>query len=118
MARSHTFDVKAHKDASSVGFAVTVPTTIEEMDLIIDRWGSVERMIVCAVAHSTVNVATGIRKRLKAGDEDGAKAYASSYCDDAKKDGYVAPTMSEEKVASLDFTADQLAALRAAGMRL
>lgn len=115
MATMHTFKVKKDKHGTSHEFTREVPTGVDETDLILDTFGSVERMIECAVRQFTVDIAPGIRERLP--DLDAAKRYVAEYVDDGKKAPARVVRMDADKVKDLGFTEEQKAAMRAAGVK-
>lgn len=106
----HTFKVKKTKASESVQFTVKMPTTLADEELILARFGSVERMIDRANSQWTVDVAVGIRKRLP--NVENATAYAKAYCDDGRKDSYTPKIDAEAAVAEVGFSEEQLEYLR------
>ncbi|KKN37825.1 hypothetical protein LCGC14_0759690 [marine sediment metagenome] len=92
MAKTHAFKVKKDKDSASLEFKMDLPKTMDDMALIITRYGSVERMIDRANGQCVVDVAPGMRKRLP--NVEDAQAYAAGFCDNGSKDAFVAPKIS------------------------
>lgn len=111
MAKVHAFKVSENKHTDPVEFKIELPTTIEDEDLIVQRFGTVERMIDRACSQLTVDVATGMRKRMP--DNDAAQIYADGYCNDGSRDGYTRPKIDADTAADeADFTDEQIAWLR------
>lgn len=116
----HTFSMKAHKSAESVEFTLPMPDSLDDMDLIVERYGSVERMINRANAQHIVDVANnGGRKALAAGGKPAADAFILEFVNDGKKrTTVVRPALAKDQAKALGFTKEQLAALKAAGMKV
>ena len=112
MPINHPFKVKQSKDATPHEFKIELPSTIEDTNLVISRFGTVERMIDRANAQLVVDVAPGIRKRLP--NVEAAQAYIDGYCDNGSRDAYVRPTISVED-AEEQFSESQQEWLREKG---
>ncbi len=114
MAIKHPFKVRKTQHTDAVEFKAEMPFSIEDTDLILKRFGSVNRMIDRANAQWTVDVAPGIRKRLP--EVEAAQKYATGYCDNGSRDTWVRPTITADQVEEQGYTEDQLAFLKAKGM--
>lgn len=113
----HTFKVRKSQKSEPVTFTADMPTTLDDVDLIEARYGTVERMIDRANSQWTVDVAVGIRKRLP--DVEKAKAYAANYCDDGRKDTYAQPVVIDTSADDAPkFTPEQLAFIRKSGAQV
>lgn len=113
MAKVHAFKVKKDKDSVSLEFKVELPTLLADNELIVQRYGSVERMIDRANGQFIVDVAPGIRKRLPNNVE--AQRYAFNFCDNGAKDSFVAPKINRTEAKSR-FDEGQMAWLESQGM--
>lgn len=111
----HTFKIRKTKNDPSVTFTVDMPASMEDAELIADRFGSMERMIDRANSQWTVDVAVGVRKRLP--NVESATRYAEMYSDDGRKDTHV-PTIDRKAAEAIGFTEEQLAFAAAAGMKI
>lgn len=111
----HTFKVRQTKNDEAVEFVVDMPSSIEDMEQVIARFGTVERMIDRANSQWTVDVAVGVRKRLP--NEESAAMYAAQYCDDGRKDTHV-PTLDKEAAIAQGFTQEQLDFIASQGMKI
>ncbi|KKN88099.1 hypothetical protein LCGC14_0251710 [marine sediment metagenome] len=114
MAIKHPFKVRKNQHADAVEFKAEMPSSVEDTDLIVKRYGSVDRMIDRANAQWTVDVAPGIRKRLP--DTKVAQGYADGYCDNGSRDTWVQPQITPEQMEEQDFDEGQLTFLKAKGM--
>ncbi len=114
MAINHPFKVSKNANLDAVEFRMELPRSMDEMDLIVTRFGTVERMIDRANAQLIVDVAPGMRKRLP--DVEKAQAYAASYCDNGSKDTYVAPKLKVEDLEEEDFSEENIEFLRSKGL--
>ncbi len=111
------FKVAPFDGADQVEYVADMPDSMDDEALIIARYGSVERMILCANKEWRVGAAPGIRKRQKQGDWTGAEQYATTFCHNGSKDVY-RPTLSEKDKEEGDFTEAQLAILARKGMKV
>jgi hypothetical protein len=114
MAIKHPFKVRKSANADAVEFKAELPTSIDEAELIVKRYGSVDRMIDRANAQWTVDVAPGMRKRLP--DAKSAQSYANGYCDNGSRDTWVRPTIKLEQAGAEGFSDSQIAFLHSKGM--
>ena len=114
MATIHPFKVRKSQHADAVEFKAELPSTIDEGELIVERYGSVERMIDRANAQWTVDVAPGIRKRLPNAEE--AQRYALNYTDNGSRDTWVRPKIDAKQVKEQAFDEGQIEFLRSKGM--
>jgi hypothetical protein len=86
------------------------------------RWDEVvskpeEDINELAVQNLVIKIQAGARNRLEAG-EAAVQEYVDAYKYGARVGGFTAPSLAADKVAELGFTAEQLAALKAAGMKI
>ncbi len=113
--KKHPFKVRKDQDADAVEFKIELPTSMDDMDLIMKRFGTVERMIDRANGQLVVDIAPGIRKRLP--NVDMATMYVYGYCDNGARDEYVKPSIStEEAKDEHGFTDEQIAWLAETGL--
>lgn len=108
----HTFNTESTSQKWETTVTVELPTSPDETDLIVKRYGSIARVFQVANKGWTISCQNGMRKR----DRDAAVEYAAGYCDNGAKDTFV-PKMSKAAVAQGKFTEAQKAILRAAGMK-
>ncbi len=111
---NHPFKVREIKGADAVEFRAKMPTSIDETDLIVKRYGTVERMIDRANSQWTVDVAVGVRKRLP--NQEDAQAYADGYCDNGSRDAFARPKIDKKDAEKQGFTDEQIAFLNSKGM--
>lgn len=116
MGIKHTFQVKKTKASDPHTFTVDMPQSRDDEDLIIRRFGSWERMIDRANSQWTVDVATGIRKRLP--DTGAAEKYAEDYCDNGKKDVFRPSIDAKQAAKEHGFSKEQLEYLKAKGFQV
>lgn len=110
----HTFKIRKDKNSEPVEFTTDMPKTLDDLELIEARFGTVERMIDRANSQWTVDVAVGTRKRLP--DEHTATQYAENYCDDGRKDSFAPRKLNADKAQEeAGFNAEQIAWLKAQG---
>lgn len=113
--KKHPFKVRKDMNADAVEFKISLPMSMDEGELINERFGTVERMIDRANSQLIVDIAPGIRKRLP--NVDTAEAYVAGYCDNGSRDEYVRPSMSAAKAKDEQgFTDEQLAWIADQGM--
>lgn len=117
MPRTHTWSTKA-TGGESVKFSVPMPMGPEDADLINARFGSIERVFVCAARQRTVDVAPGIRVYLGRGDIAGAKKFAESFVDDGTRTAVEAVSVTPDEAEEQGFSKKNLAFLAAKGIRL
>lgn len=115
MSIQHTFTCKKDSAAKAHTFKAEMPSSIDDADLIVRRYGSARRMVEVANTAWTVACQTGIRKRLP--DLEKAQGYVDNFCHDGSKDTFV-PSMSKDEATKHGFTPEQLAALKAKGMKI
>lgn len=115
----HTFKVRKREGMEQHTFTVDLPESPADTELVGKRYGTPARMTDRANAQWTVDVAPGIRKRLGAKGEmtPAAKEYAENFRDDGSKDKFV-PSLSKDEVKEGAFTPEQLAILKAKGLKL
>ena len=113
----HTFKVKQDKSAEAHEFTTQMPASMDDDALIIKRYGSVERMIDRANSQWTVDVATGMRKRLP--NSEDAQEYADTFCADGRKQVVVRSVrISKDDQEAQGFTEAQLAFMAESGISL
>lgn len=110
--KTHPFKVKKSADSKSLEFRIELPTTMVDKELIIQRYGSVERMIDRANGQLIVDVAPGMRKRLP--DMDEAQRYALNFCANGSKDSF-RPKVSKDAQKEQRFSKSQLEFLASIG---
>ena len=103
-----TFGTKGQNWKGSLETTVEMPSDIQDMELIIRRFGSVKRMVNRANAMWRVDCATGKKTRTAAE----YTAYVQTFCDDGAKDSSPRQTVIEDN----GFSDEQIAALRAANI--
>lgn len=109
----HTFSTESTSNKWTAEVTVDLPTSPDETDLIEKRYGSIARVFQVANKGWTISCQNGMRKR----DRDAAVEYAADYRDDGAKDTFV-PKMSKDALKRGKFTPEQLAIIKAAGMKL
>lgn len=114
MPIKHPFKVRKNKDTTAVEFKIELPTSLADKDLIVQRYGTVERLIDRANAQLTVDVAPGIRKRLP--NAEVAKTYVDGYCDNGSRDPYVVPKITVEEAKAQGFSVKNIEFLREQGV--
>ncbi|MCK5316544.1 MAG: hypothetical protein KAJ55_01455 [Anaerolineales bacterium] len=117
MPRSHTWSTTP-KGGTSQDFAVDMPKGPEDEALTIKRFGSVERLYVCAARQRTVDVAPGLRVYLGRGDVAGAEKFAESFVDDGTRTAVEAIAITEDEADEQGFSEKNLAFLAAKGIQL
>lgn len=119
MSKMHTWTTTHMASGTKRTFSVEMPTSFDETELIIARYGSPERALDCAARQRTVDVAPGLRILLGRGDMDGADAFAESFCDDGtRKAADIVTFNAEEAKEEVGFTDEQLAWAAARGVKL
>lgn len=119
MATILTFKVKKSANAKKQHeIKLSMPATAEDTDLIVKRYGSMDRLIDRANAQFAVDCQRGCRNAMTdENDAKGAQAYAEAFVDDGRKTVRKV-TMTKAQAKALKYTDEQLAAMRAAGMEL
>ncbi|MGD9631346.1 MAG: hypothetical protein AB7V18_19075 [Pyrinomonadaceae bacterium] len=112
MATRITFTTKSANWTGAKPATVDLPLNIEDTDLIEARYGSLQRVFEVANRGWVISCQNGMRKR----DWEAAAAYAQAYCDDGSRD-VQAPTMSQDDIEAGGFTPEQLAIMKARGMK-
>lgn len=111
MLTNHPFKVRKDKDATAVEFKISLPKSLDDKELVVQRFGTVERLIDRACAQLIVDIAPGIRKRLP--NVEVAQTYIDGYCDNGSRDPYVAPKIDAKAAKeAAGFTDEQLEWLR------
>lgn len=111
--RKHTFSTESTPNKWETEVSVELPTSPAEADLIAKRYGSIARVFEVANKGWKISCQNGMRKR----DKDAAVEYAAGFCDDGAKDTFV-PTLTADAVKAGKFTPEQLAIIKAAGMKV
>ncbi len=111
-----TFNV-SKRGGESVEVSKEVPDNLED-----PRWGNIvmkpeEDIHELALQALIVKCQAGARARLDQGDA-AVQAYVDGYKYGARSGGFAAPTVSASEAQDQAFTEEQLAFLRAAGMRV
>ncbi len=111
-----TFNV-SKRGGDSTEVSKEVPDNLED-----PRWGDIvmkpeEDIHELALQALIVKCQAGARARLDQG-EAAVQAYVDAYKYGARSGGFTAPSVSAEAAAEQAFTPDQLAFLKAAGMRV
>lgn len=111
-----TFAV-SKRGGESVEVSKEVPDNLED-----PRWGNIvmkpeEDVHELALQALIVKCQAGARARLEQG-EAAVQAYVDGYKYGARAGGFTAPSISSAEAAEHAFSEDQLAYLRAAGMRV
>ena len=113
--KKHPFKVCKSAGLDATEFKISLPTSMDDMELIEKRFGTVERMISRANSQLIVDIAPGIRKRMP--NVDTAETYVAGYCDNGSRDEYVRPSISaEEAKDEQGFTDSQLEWIAQQGM--
>ena len=111
-----TFNV-SKRGGDAVEVSKEVPDNIDD-----PRWGNIvmnpgEDVHELALQALIVKCQAGARARLEQG-EAAVQAYVDQYKYGARAGGFVAPSISSEDAAEQAFSPEQIAYLRAAGMRV
>lgn len=117
MPRTHTWSTKA-TGGESHKFSVPMPSSPDDVELIANRFGSIERVFICAARQRTVDVAPGIRVYLGRGDTVGAEKFAESFVDDGTRTAVEAVSVTPQEADEQGFSKKNLAFLAAKGIRL
>ena len=113
--KKHAFKVRKDQHADKVEFKISLPVSMDDMEMVTERFGTVERMIDRACSQLIVDIAPGIRKRLP--NVEAAETYVAGYCDNGSRDEYIRPSISaDEAMDEHGFTEKQLAWIAAKGM--
>lgn len=113
--KKHPFKVRKDQNADAVEFKISLPSSMDDAEMIEVRFGTVERMIDRACSQLIVDIAPGIRKRLP--NVETAEAYVAEYCDNGSRDEYVRPSISaSEAKDEQGFTDAQLEWIAARGV--
>lgn len=108
--------VRKSKGAKQHQFTVKMPITLDDKELIEQRYGSTERMIDRANSQFAVDAARVVRDKLP--DVDAADAALQSYCDDGRRTVVSRPTVTEEEAEEQGYTEEQKAFLRSKGIQI
>lgn len=108
--------LKADDNAASYEFIVAMPTTLEDTDAIVQRFGSVDRMIHRANAQWKVDAAPAARKLLP--NEAAVQVWLDGFCADGNKSAPVRITISEEKAAEQGFSDENIEYLKSLGISI
>lgn len=106
--KTMTFSTKSKNWSGSLEVSLKMPSTLEDMDLIREKFGSVERMIAEANRNFAIACQNGMRKRKS---KEEAKDYAEKFVDDGRKDTYVQRVELDKE----QFTPEQIEILKKAG---
>lgn len=108
-----TFSTKSTPHGWTTEHSLLMPETAEDTDLIVERYGSMERLINRANAQWKVDAQTGMREQETA---EAARAYADGFCDDGRKGGSSKAVVVDTSAQDApEFTPEQLAFLKKAG---
>jgi hypothetical protein len=117
MSKSHTWSTTP-KGGSSHDFAVDMPMGPADEALTVKRFGSVERLYICAARQRTVDVAPGLRVLLGRGDTVAAEKFAESFVDDGTRTAVEAIAITSDEATEQGFSKKNLAFLAAKGIDL
>ena len=106
--------LKADDNAASYEFIVAMPTTLEDTDAIVQRYGSVDRMIHRANAQWKVDAAPPARKLLP--NEAAVQAWLDGFCANGTKSTKI--SISKEKAKEQGFSAKNVEYLKSLGISI
>lgn len=113
MPTKMTFDTKSPKQGwDSFEHSLVMPSGAEDVDLIVERYGSMERLIDRANAQFKVDVQRGMRLQ---DTPEKAAAFADSFCDNGRKGASKTIVIDTQADDAPEFTDEQLAYIQRSG---
>lgn len=113
MPTKMTFDTKSPKQGwDSFEHSLVMPSSIDDVDLIEQRYGSIERLIDRANAQFKVDVQRGMRSQDTPAK---AAAFADSFCDNGRKGASKMVVIDTQADDAPEFTPEQLAYIASQG---
>lgn len=109
------FSVKSTKYGWKGDFTLEMPVSIDDVELIEKRFGSLDRMVNRACAQFRVDVANPMREEKT---PEAAQVVAEGFIDDGKKSGGVKvlrPIITADEVEEQGFSPEDLAFLKKKG---